>query len=58
MWEATLENWESEFPQMAAFIVLTTMLVQRRSPESRRPGAIELSMLTRAGLRSTKCPGR
>ena len=42
MWEATLENWESEFLQMAAFIVLTTILVQRGSPESRRPGAIEL----------------
>ena len=42
MWEATFENWESEFLQMAAFIVLTTTLIQKGSPESRRPGATEL----------------
>ena len=42
MWEATFENWESEFLQMAAFILLTTLLVQKGSPESRRPGVIEL----------------
>ena len=41
-WSATFENWESEFLQMAAFILLTTMLVQRGSPESRRPGVKEL----------------
>ena len=41
-WEATFENWESEFLQMAVFILLTTFLVQKGSPESRRPGAIEL----------------
>ena len=35
-WEALFENWESEFLQMAAFVVLTTMLVQKGSPESRR----------------------
>ena len=41
-WEATFENWESEFLQMAVFILLTTFLVQRGSPESRRPGGVEL----------------
>jgi hypothetical protein len=41
-WEATFENWESEFLQMAVFILLTTGLIQRGSPESRRPGTIEL----------------
>jgi hypothetical protein len=41
--EATFENWESEFLQMAAFVVLTTFLVQKGSPESRTPGAIELA---------------
>ena len=41
-WEATFENWESEFLQMSAFVVLTTFLYQRGSPESRKPGAIEL----------------
>jgi hypothetical protein len=41
-WEALFENWESEFLQMAAFIVLTTFLYQQGSPESRRPGVTEL----------------
>lgn len=35
--EATMENWESEFLQMYAFIVLTCCLVQRGSAESRDP---------------------
>ena len=41
-WEALFENWESEFLQMAAFVLLTTCLVQKGSPESRRPGVTEL----------------
>lgn len=41
-WEATFENWESEFLQMAVFVLLTTVLVQKGSPESRRPGVKEL----------------
>jgi hypothetical protein len=41
-WEALFENWESEFLQMAVFVLLTTFLVQKGSPESRRPGATEL----------------
>jgi hypothetical protein len=40
-WAALFENWESEFLQMAAFVLLTTRLVQRGSPESRRPGVRE-----------------
>lgn len=35
--EATAENWESEFLQMAAFVLLTAFLVQRGSAESRDP---------------------
>jgi hypothetical protein len=35
--EATTENWESEFLQMGAYVVLTAMLVQRGSPESNPP---------------------
>jgi hypothetical protein len=35
--EATLENWESEFLQMAVFVFLTAYLVQRGSAESRKP---------------------
>lgn len=34
--EATFENWESEFLQMAAFIMLTVWLVQRGSAESKK----------------------
>jgi hypothetical protein len=41
-WEALFENWESEFLQMAAFVLLTTILIQKGSPESRRPGVKEL----------------
>jgi hypothetical protein len=41
-WEAVFENWESEFLQMAVFVLLTTCLVQKGSPESRRPGVKEL----------------
>jgi uncharacterized protein DUF6766 len=33
--EATFENWESEFLQMAAFVVLTAILRQKGSPESK-----------------------
>jgi hypothetical protein len=41
-WEALFENWESEFLQMAVFVLLTTVLVQKGSPESRRPDVREL----------------
>jgi hypothetical protein len=34
--EATFENWESEFLQMAAFVVLTVSLRQKGSPESKK----------------------
>jgi hypothetical protein len=34
--EATFENWESEFLQMAAFVVLTALLYQKGSPESKQ----------------------
>ena len=38
-WEALTENWESEYLQMAAYVVLTAFLIQRGSSESKRPGA-------------------
>lgn len=41
-WEALFENWESEFLQMAVFVLLTTFLIQKGSPESRRPKVKEL----------------
>ncbi|MDF2619877.1 MAG: Membrane protein, partial [Xanthobacteraceae bacterium] len=34
---ALFENWESEFLQMATYVVLTAMLFQRGSSESRDP---------------------
>jgi hypothetical protein len=40
-WEALFENWESEFLQMAVFVIFTTFLYQRGSPESRRVGVTE-----------------
>ena len=33
--EATFENWESEFLQMAGFVLLTVVLRQKGSPESK-----------------------
>jgi hypothetical protein len=41
-WEALFENWESEFLQMAVYVLLTTCLTQKGSPESRRPAVKEL----------------
>jgi hypothetical protein len=35
-WEATGENWESEFLQMAMFVLLTVFLRQKGSVESKR----------------------
>jgi acyl-CoA thioesterase II len=35
--EATMENWESEFLQMGMYVVLTAMLVQKGSAESKDP---------------------
>lgn len=34
--EAVFENWESEFLQMAAFVLLTILLRQKGSPESKK----------------------
>lgn len=37
MWEATAENWESEFLQMFVFVVLTVVLFQKGSSQSKDP---------------------
>jgi hypothetical protein len=48
-WEATAENWESEFLQMGAFVLLTVFLRQKGSPESKPPeGDPELERPPRA----------
>jgi hypothetical protein len=39
--EATMENWESEFLQMFAFVVLTVFLYQKGSAESKDPNKEE-----------------
>jgi hypothetical protein len=39
--EATAENWESEFLQMAAYVLLTAWLFQQGSSESKKPGGKE-----------------
>jgi hypothetical protein len=36
-WEALTENWESEFLQMSAYVLLTVFLIQRGSAESKDP---------------------
>jgi len=36
-WEATTENWESEFFQMFIYVALTAFLVQKGSSESKKP---------------------
>lgn len=35
-WEATAENWESEFFQMFGYVILTAMLYQKGSSESKK----------------------
>ena len=36
-WEALTENWESEYLQMAAYVILTVFLIQKGSSESKDP---------------------
>lgn len=40
-WEATTENWESEFLQMGAYVLLTVWLRQKGSAESKKLGEEE-----------------
>ena len=63
LWEAIFENWESEFLQMAVFVLLTTFLIQKGSPESRRPGCqgtrrYRSSRLRRRPGRALACQAR
>lgn len=49
-WQATGENWESEFLQMAAYVLLTCFFFQKGSAESKdpdRPDEGKLSALER-----------
>jgi hypothetical protein len=38
-WEATLQNWQSEFLAVGSFVAITVFLRQRGSPESKPVGA-------------------
>ncbi|MDF3052411.1 MAG: hypothetical protein K0S19_516 [Geminicoccaceae bacterium] len=40
-WEATAENWESEFFQMFGYVILTAFLFQKGSSESKDPEETE-----------------
>jgi hypothetical protein len=40
-WQATAENWESEFLQMGAYVILTCFLYQKGSAESNDPDGPE-----------------
>ena len=56
--EATFENWESEFLQMAAYVVLTIWLVQKGSSESKRlDGDEELDVDPRGVRDDPDAPG-
>jgi hypothetical protein len=41
--EATAENWESEFLEMAAFVWLTSIVYQKGSPQSKDPCARDVN---------------
>ena len=57
-WEATGENWESEFLQMFGYVILTAMLYQKGSAESKKLDEPEpVDRDPRAGRRKSKVPG-
>jgi hypothetical protein len=59
--EATFENWESEFLQMACFVLLTVFLFQRGSAESKDPDEkedVDADPREAAGDRSAPWPVR
>src|SRR4051812_32507041 len=53
---SVFENWESEFLQMSAYVVLTAMLVQRGSAESRDPADPPRDENLKAQARSAGAP--
>jgi hypothetical protein len=56
-WEASTENWESEFLQMGAFVLLTIFLIQKGSPESKQPDGDEVDEDPRAHADDPDAPG-
>jgi len=55
--EATFENWESEFLQMAAYVMLTVFLYQRGSSESKDPDKEEVDRDPRQSCDKEGAPG-
>ena len=55
--EATFENWESEFLQMGAYVVLTALLIQKGSPESKKPDGDEVDADPRDQRDAEDAPG-
>jgi hypothetical protein len=55
--EATFENWESEFLQMGAYVLLTAFLIQKGSPESKNPGGEEADTDPRQQRDDPEAPG-
>jgi hypothetical protein len=55
--EATFENWESEFLQMGAYVVLTALLIQKGSPESKKPDGDEVDADPRDRRDAEDAPG-
>ena len=59
-WEATAENWESEFLQMAAYVLLTISLFQRGSSESKKPDekeSVDQDPRDARGIHLSNAPG-
>jgi hypothetical protein len=55
--EATFENWESEFLQMGAYVVLTALLIQKGSPESKNPDGDDVDQDPRQQQANPEAPG-
>src|SRR5829696_4378423 len=55
--EATFENWESEFLQMGAYVLLTAFLIQKGSPESKKPDGDEVDADPRTRRDTKDAPG-
>jgi uncharacterized protein (DUF486 family) len=55
--EATFENWESEFLQMGAYVLLTAFLIQKGSPESKKPDGDEVDADPRKERDNPQAPG-
>jgi hypothetical protein len=56
-WEATAENWESEFFQMFGYVILTALLFQKGSAESKKLDEPEpVDKEPRAGRRKRDVP--